>query len=125
MTSYRSIKRLKVLIPTLRERKRYVCIRIFCEKDFEYKDFEYCLYETMKKIFGNFTLAYLSFRIKKETFDKNKKVVILKCNHISLPFLIASLGFLKEIKNQKIIIKILKVSGTIKKIKEFISKTYK
>ncbi len=112
MTSYRSIKRLKALIPTLRERKRYVSIKIISDEKIEKEEIKNALYENIKNLYGKFALAYLSFRIK---FDKD--LIILKCNHISLPFIISSLGFLKEINRKKVIIKVLAISGTIKKLK--------
>ncbi|MEM5830442.1 MAG: Rpp14/Pop5 family protein [Candidatus Aenigmatarchaeota archaeon] len=119
MTSYRSIKRLKTLIPTLRERKRYLLIKIISDEIFEYEEIEREFWNSLLNSFGK--LAFLtSFKILKDTYDKNKKTIIVKCNHLSKHFVYFALGRIKEINKKKCIIKLLNVSGTIKSLKDYL-----
>lgn len=121
MTSYRSIKRLKVLLPTLRERKRYILVKIICDKDLSYEEIERGFWDAILKSFGR--LAFLTgFKILKDTFDKNKKTLIIKCNHLSKYFVVFALGNIEEINGKKCIIKFLKISGTIKRVKKLLLK---
>ena len=123
MTSYRSIKRLKVLLPTLRERKRYILVKIICDEDLNYDEVEREFWNSILKSFGR--LAFLTgFRILKDTFDKEKKTVIVKCNHLSKHFVVFAIGNIEEINGKRCIVKVLKVSGTIKGVKKAISQKY-
>jgi len=123
MTSYRAIKRLKVLLPTLRERKRYLLIKIFCEEELSYEEIERSFWDAILNSFGKISFL-TSFKILKDTFNKEEKTIIVKCNHISKHFVYFALGNIKEINGKKCIIKLLKVSGTIKRLKKFISQKY-
>ena len=118
MGSYKEIKHLKVLIPSLRIKKRYVGVRIISEQKIEYEEFEKCFWQNLYKLFGVFGSAYFNLKILKETFKNNS--VIIRCNHNSTHFLITSLGFLREINGKKVNFEIVRVSGSIKKVKEFL-----
>ena len=122
MGSYEKIKHLKVLIPTLREKKRYVAVRIISEETITYEELEKAFWETLHKVFGHVGSAYFSVWILKDTFNENKKFFIIKCNHLSLPFVLSTLGFIKQINNKKVTFEIVKISGTIKSIREFLTK---
>lgn len=115
MSSYRSIKRLKVLIPTLRERKRYLLIKIYCDENLEYEEIEREFWNNILKTFGKLSFL-LGFRILRDTFDRNNKTLILRCNHISKHFVYFAIGNIKEINGKNCIIKLLKVSGVVNKL---------
>jgi len=123
MTSYRAIKRLKVLLPTLRERKRYLLIKIFCEEELSYEEIERTFWNAILNSFGKISFL-TSFKILKDTYNREEKTIVVKCNHISKHFVYFALGNIKEINGKKCIIKLLKVSGTIKRLKKFISQKY-
>lgn len=116
MTSYRKIKRLKALLPTLRERKRYLLIKIICEEKLDYKEIEREFWNSILNTFGKLSFL-LSFKIIKDTFDEKEKTIIVKCNHMSKHFVYFALGKINEINNKKCILKLLKVSGSIKKVR--------
>ncbi|MEM5831826.1 MAG: Rpp14/Pop5 family protein [Candidatus Aenigmatarchaeota archaeon] len=115
MTSYRKIKRLKTLLPTLRERKRYLLIKIICEEKLDYIEIEKEFWNAILNTFGKLSFL-LSFKIIKDTFNEKEKTIIIKCNHLSKHFVYFALGGISEINNKKCIIKLLKVSGTIKSL---------
>lgn len=115
MSSFRKIKRLKMLIPTLRERKRYLFLKIFTNEKLEYEEIEKEFWNAILKTFGKLSFL-LSFKILKDTFDKNKNTLIVKCNHLSKHFVYFAIGNINEINGKKCVIKLLKVSGTVRKL---------
>lgn len=116
MTSFRKIKKLKTLLPTLREKKRYMLIKIYSEEKLKYEEIEREFWNSILKTYGKLTFL-LSFKILKDTFDENKGTLIVKCNHLSKHFVFFAIGNINEINGKKCIIKLLNVSGTIRKIK--------
>lgn len=116
MSSYRKIKRLKTLIPTLRERKRYLLVKILCEENLEYDEIERDFWTKILETFGKLSFL-LSFKILKDTFNKENKTLIIKCNHLSKYFVYFAIGNICEINGKKCLIKLLKVSGSVKKLK--------
>lgn len=117
MTSFRKIKRLKTLLPTLRERERYLLIKIISEESLSYEEIEKEFWNSILNNFGKLSFL-LSFKILKDTFNKSKNTIILKCNHLSTFFVYFAIGGISKINEKKCIIKLLNVSGTIKKLKK-------
>ena len=118
MGSYRKIKHLRVLRPTLREKKRYILLE-FIPIDKKSKiDKELMIKEilaTIQKTFGTIGSGYFSLSLVKSKKTKQNQI-ILRVNHLSVPFVIASLLFMKKMYSSNITVKIIKVSGTIKSL---------
>ncbi len=112
--------RLKILIPTLRERKRYIAFQVISEEgeEFTYSDLESAVWDALLDFLGEYGLSKTSFWLLKECWNQKKQIGILMCNHKSVQEVIASLGLIERLGDNRITFKILKVSGTIKSIKE-------
>jgi RNase P/RNase MRP subunit POP5 len=108
-------KTKKKTIPlSKRERKRYILLEILNAEILE-KDFYFGLWIELLSFFGSKGLAEINPRI---VLYKNNKTII-KCNRGKETQLIAGLAFIQKIRNKKIIILPLLISGTMKTLKEY------
>ena len=107
-------KRLKVLIPTLREKERYIAFQIISEEPISYSDLEAALWNTMLEFFGEYGVSKTSVWLIKNLYDPKKQIGVIKCNHKSVTQVIACLGLISRLGESRVVFKILKVSGTIK-----------
>ncbi len=111
-------KRMKTLSPTLREKNRYVTFQIISEEgeEFSYSDLEAAIWNNMLDFLGEHGVSKTSFWLLKDCWDQKKQIGILRCNHKSVQVVVASLGLIDRLGDNRIIFKILKISGTIKSI---------
>ncbi len=117
-------KKLKMLQPTLREKERYIAFQIISEEDeeFTYSDLESAIWNKMLDFLGEEGVSKTSVWLLKDSWVQKKQIGILKCNNKSVQEVIASLGLIDRLGDNRITFKILKISGTIKSIKSSISK---
>jgi ribonuclease P/MRP protein subunit POP5 len=117
-------KKLKIVKPTLREKERYIAFQVISEEDeeFTYSDLESAIWNTMLDFLGEEGVSKTSVWLLKDTWDEKNQTSILRCNHKSVQEVIASLGLIDRLGDDRITFKILKISGTIKSIKSSTSK---
>jgi ribonuclease P/MRP protein subunit POP5 len=108
------IMKLRVLPASLRERKRYILFKVIAEAPIEYSDLEAAVWNTMLDFLGEYGVSKTSVWLMKERWDGKEQTCIIRCNHLSVPQVIASLGLITRLGDVRVVIKILKVSGTIK-----------
>jgi ribonuclease P/MRP protein subunit POP5 len=117
-------KKLKIVKPTLREKERYMAFQIISEEDeeFTYSDLESAIWNTMLDFLGEEGMSKTSVWLLKDCWDQKNQIGILKCNNKSVQEVVASLGLIDRLGDNRITFKILKISGTIKSIKSSTSK---
>ncbi len=108
--------RLKILLPSLRKKKRYVLFKVISEEPINYALFRELLNSTFLKFYGELEFAKFDFKLLDERWDENKQIGIAKCNHKFVPNVILAFGLLQRIGEARINVKILNVSGTIKSL---------
>ena len=113
------MRKLKTLPPTLRERKRYISFQVIPEtdEDFTYSDLESGIWNTLLDFLGELGVSRTSFWLLKDTWDSKMLTGVIKCNHTSTEAVIASLGLIDRLGDNRICFKILKVSGTVRGLK--------
>ena len=107
-------KKLKIVMPTLREKERYIAFEIISEEPIYYLDFESAVWQTLINFHGELGASKTSFWIVKNLFDERNQVGVIRCNNLSVPQIITTLGMISRIGDNRVTIKIHKVSGTIK-----------
>ena len=114
------MKKLKILAPTLREKKRYIAFQVISEEgeEFTYSDLESAIWNVTLDFLGEYGVSKTSVWLLKDCWDPKRQIGILRCNHKSVQAVIASLGLIDRLGDNRITFKILKVSGTIKSIRE-------
>lgn len=106
--------KLKFLLPTLREKDRYISFQVISEEPIAYSDLEAAAINTFLDFYGEFGFSKLSFWIIKNLYDPERQVGVIRCNNQSVQQTIAGLGLVSRLGETRITIKVLKVSGTIK-----------
>ncbi|MHA1860424.1 MAG: Rpp14/Pop5 family protein [Candidatus Asgardarchaeia archaeon] len=114
------MKNLKILPPTLREKKRYIAFQVISEEgeEFSYSDLESAIWNKLLDFLGEYGVSKTSVWLLKDTWEQDKQIGILRCNHKSVQPVIASLGLIDRLGDNRITIKILNISGTINSIKK-------
>jgi len=107
-------RELKILLPTLREKERYVAFQIISEDRIIYSDLEAAIWNTMMDFFGEYGTSRTSMWLIKNLYDEEKQVGVIRCNHESVPIVLTTLGLIERLGDTRVVVKILKVSGTIK-----------
>lgn len=109
-------KALKALLPSLRERKRYLVFKLISKTDI--KDFNAVkteIKDSLKNLIGDLGMAKADIRFIKE---KNNKGVIM-INHTFLDHLRAGLALVEKVKEVPVIICSIAASGTVKKAQSY------
>ncbi len=103
--------KLKPLLSTLREKKRYLAFEVLAEKPLAWHDIKTALREAIALHIGTKGLAEAGLLFVK--YNKNKGV--LRTSHTTLNSVRAALIFMKEINKQRVIVKSIKASGMLHK----------
>lgn len=107
-------KKLKMSMPTVRERDRYVHFRIISEEPVGYSDIEAAIWNTLLDFYGEAGVSKMSLWLVKNLWQQSGQSGVIRCNNTSVTRLIAGLGLISRLGESRIIFKIEKVSGTIK-----------
>jgi len=112
--------KLKILLPSLRERKRYILFKLISEGQVSYPLLKELITSTILKFYGELTFGKFGLKFLDERWCEKKQTGIVKCNHLYVQNIIVALGLLQRLGDHRINVKILRVSGTIKSLqKEF------
>ena len=112
--------KVKPLLPSLREDRRYLVIEIISERPgaFGFGEVYKQLNGCFEKYLGIFGLSEANISILEKTFDgKSQRLIISACRK-SIDKVRACLVYLKEIDGKKAMARSIYCSGTIKKAKE-------
>lgn len=103
------------LIPTLKQKKRYLVFEIIAETKFSFPEIREEMKRAMKDFWGSSGLAKAGPIFIDERFSFEKQRFLVKANHKFVDELKSALILSKSIKNTPIIVKSVIVSGTLKK----------
>ena len=107
-------EKLRILLPTLREKHRYIGFQVISEEPITYSDLESAIYNTFLDFYGEYQFSKISLWIIKNLYNEKNQILIIRCNNKSVPDVIAGLGLISRLGDTRVILKILNVSGTIK-----------
>jgi ribonuclease P/MRP protein subunit POP5 len=106
--------RLKVLPPTLREKKRYIRFKIISEEPVEYSDLQEAIFNVFLDFYGENEVGRFGLKLIKNLWNSKNQTGVIKCSHLYLPKVLAGLGLISRLGDIRIVFKIEKVSGTIR-----------
>lgn len=106
------------LLPSLRQKKRYVVFEIHSSKAFSYSEVREEAEEALWQFLGQWGLAKAGVMFVKEKY-KNQRF-ILKVNHTMIDECKTALMLIKKIKNIPVIPRSVVVSGTLKKASSYL-----
>ena len=110
------------LLPSLRQKKRYVVFEIIGEQHFSLPEVQEEAEKALISFWGQWGIAKAGPIFVKERFDAPKQRFVFKVNHQYVDELKAALTLSKKIKNKPIIIRSIITSGTLKKAGIYLTK---
>jgi len=114
------MKKLKQILPSLREKKRYLAFDILSKKDsHDYRSVSGAISASCIDLVGKLGLARAGVIVLENCFEKSHG--ILKFNPNYTNEIKSALSFIEFIDKQPVIVRSLGVSGIIKKAKKFAS----
>jgi len=106
----------KPLLPTLRERDRYIAFELISNSRFGRDEVVRAVWNTTLRFLGEYGTSKTSLWLM--DWNEEKQNGILKVNHRSVEEVRAALALLRDINKGDCIFHVLGVSGTIKKTRE-------
>ena len=102
------------LLPSLRQKKRYVLFEIISDQEFKSSEVEAAAILAIKEFIGQLGLAKSSPVFIKELYTGQR--FVLKVNHLFVKEIISALMLVKEIGKSAVAIKSVTTSGILKKV---------
>lgn len=112
-------KKIKALLPTLKEKKRYLAFEVISKQ--KVTDFKPVSDEIMSKMLGlvgNLGLAKAGIQILKDKWNSRLQRGLIRVNHKHADELKAALTFIEKINDNEVIVRSVGVSGMLNKAEE-------
>ncbi len=106
------MSKLKPLLPSLRERKRYIAYEMISEQEIE-KDVSNQVLENIRNTLGLFDSANAG--ILSVEYDEKRQEGILRTSHDSVNKVRTALALLQELDGHSVVPRVKGVSGNLKK----------
>jgi len=97
-------------------RKRYILFEIISNKEIKSGFIKEAIFQSIYNLIGALGLSRANVKFLDGFWEKNRGVLCI--DHRYVPEIKTSLSLIKKIGNQEVIIKSIKVFGTLKKIKK-------
>ncbi|MFH1053334.1 MAG: Rpp14/Pop5 family protein [Candidatus Woesearchaeota archaeon] len=108
--------RLKPLLPSLREKKRYLAFEIISKKPInDFKIVSQSLWSSFLEYLGKFGVSKAGLWILPDKYDAKNQRGLIRVNNKEVDSLKSALIMIKEIQGQDVIIRSVGVSGILKK----------
>ncbi len=115
-------KRIKPVLPSLREKKRYVVFEIISKKGINsFSEVSEIIWNSTKSFLGEIETAKAGIWVLAERWNQKKQRGMIKVNNKYVDKLKTSMALVENYKKQKIILKSMGVSGIIKKAEKYIA----
>jgi len=103
-----------MVVPTLREKKRYLHFKFECPCSISETESREELYGAILSFLGEFGFSRASPKLV--GFDSGSKSGILRCSNNEVQNIKAALAFVNKIKGERGCIRVVKISGVINKL---------
>lgn len=110
--------KLKHLQPTLRQKKRFIKIKIESEKKLDFKEISSTLIEEILSFFGTLEFGKNGIWILRDKFNFEEQTLILKVSTKSKDKLLGVLSLIQKINSELVNITSLRTSGTLKGVEK-------
>ncbi len=99
------------LLPTLRQKKRYILFEIVCSDVFRLEEISSVVSVACQEFLGTLGMSRAGVIFVKERFKP--PFFVLRCNHTMVDEVRSSVIMIKKIKNSSVIIRSVTISGTL------------
>ncbi len=107
--------RLKPILPSLREKKRYVRFEILSSDQIRQEDVFRSIWDAVLSLHGEAGAARAGLWIVQDKYDQKKQSGILRVAHDAVDQVRASLAMITTIGTTPAIVQVMRVSGMISK----------
>ena len=108
--------RLKPVLPSLREKKRYMVFEVISKSKFDFRPVSDAIMQSSLQLLGQLGVAKAGIIPLENKWNKEISRGIIKVGHKHVDALRASLALIRQIGNQEVIVRSLGVSGMINKV---------
>lgn len=116
-------EKIKPLIPTLREKKRYVSFEMISNKDFDFSSVKRAIFDEYKKLFGERGFAEAGLIMLQNKYFPEIKKGIIRVSHKKTESLRVTLASIQKINAENVILKSVITSGILNKAEKSIINT--
>jgi ribonuclease P/MRP protein subunit POP5 len=110
--------KIKPILPSLREKKRYLAFEVLSEEKIPNpQGVIQAIQKACQEYLGAMGMANAGIIILQDTYNKDLQRGIIRVSNKMVDHLRAALCFVKEIDNKKVIVRSVGVSGILKKAK--------
>ena len=109
---------MKVLSPTLKERKRYILFKVISDNTLKKETVAKQCTEACLRFLGEFGCADAGVQFLPETWDSKTQTGIIRTGHKWVDKTKAALTLIKEIDGKQATVSTILTSGSINKLKE-------
>ncbi|MBI2085499.1 MAG: ribonuclease P protein component 2 [Candidatus Aenigmarchaeota archaeon] len=109
--------KLKTLKPMIAGKKRYLSFEIISESSVEFADFVNVFWNSSMSFIGELGSAKASIWIVKDLWDQKLQKGVIKCSHAFVEKIRLILSLIGRIGDQRVIVSVLGVSGTLNSAK--------
>ncbi len=109
---------MKPLLPTLKERKRYILFEVNPKIEIEKEEVKKQVTKACLQFLGELGMAKTGVQFLPETYKKNKRRGIIRVGHKHVDEVKAALALITQIGGRKATFNTLKVSGVLNKLKK-------
>ncbi|MBR9683231.1 hypothetical protein GOV03_01705 [Candidatus Woesearchaeota archaeon] len=113
------------LLPSLRQKKRYIVFEVISDKKFSSTEIEKETHQALQTFMGQLGVAKAAPMFIGKQFNPAKQRFVLKINHKHVDEAKAALTLIKKIKNTTVIIKSITTTGMIKKASKLMNEVSK
>ncbi len=111
---------MKSLLPSLKEKKRYLTFKVISDKKFNFKDIEKTISLNNIEFNGVLNSSKTNINFIQDCFNFENQTGIIKVNNKYIDNTKASLTLIKYINSSSVIIRSLYVSGILNKAKRYL-----
>ena len=108
-------RKLKPILPSLREKKRYLVFEVISKGKISFEGVYNAIMNAVLGFLGQFGAAQAGIIMLADKWDEQHQRGVIKVSHRSVDNLRASLIFINKINNENVIVKSIGVSGILKK----------
>lgn len=108
--------KIKPILPSLREKKRYLAFEIISHDPISFTSANNAIYDNCFSYIGELGMSRAGVLILNDKYKNNKGII--RVNHKNVDNLKSSLMIIKDINKQDVIVRTLGVSGILKKANE-------
>ncbi len=116
------MKKIKPILPSLREKKRYLAFEIISKKKIDsFSSVSKAIWQSMLSYLGEKGAAKAGIWLLSDKYHTTKQRGLIKVGHKSVNDLKASLALLNQIEGEQVIVRSLGVSGILNKANKHIA----